>query len=136
MKKGQNNKASSRRFTLPKSKILRGKTNFDRLFANEAIVFYGRNVLLRFRIYDSQTDCKMAFIVAKKLGKAVSRNRVKRLLKETYRLNQYILFDEVLAASITFHGGLMAKTVDVKYDKVKTDVIQLLNQAKDYIQNY
>lgn len=136
MSKGRNKQASSRRYTLPKSKILRGRTHFGQLFSNEATVIYSRLVSLRFRVYNERADCKMAFIVPKKRGKAVQRNRVKRLLKEAYRLNQYMLFDEVSTAAITFHGALIAKTVDVEYEEVESNVIELLYEAQNHIQNY
>lgn len=144
MKKGRNSEGSfslslqnmegERRFTLPKSKILRGRTNFDRLFDDKAVVFNKKSVLIRFRIYVSgKTDCKMAFIVPKRLGKAVQRKQSKRHLREAYRLNQYILADEISLAACVFHGALMAKTIDAGYEPIKTNVIDLLKQTKWYI---
>ncbi len=134
MKKGPNSEASPRNFSLPKNKILRGRANFQRLFSRKAIIFQSNNVLIRFRVYfTGETDYKMAFIVPKRLGKAVKRNRVKRLLRESYRLNQFIIADEAAAASCIFHGAFMAKTVDVEYDDVKPDVIGLLNQVQEYL---
>lgn len=75
----------------------------------------------------------MAFIVPKRLGKANRRNRVKRLLKEAYRHNQYIVADTVKEALCTFHGAFLATTIDVEYDEVERNVTDLLHQAKSYI---
>lgn len=144
MKKGQNSEGSSclfsqttagnRSFTLPKSKILRGRTNFDRLFSSKAIVFKKSSVRIRFCIYNrDESDCKMAFIVPKRLGKAVYRKKMKRRLKEAYRLNQYILIDEVASAGCVFHGALMAAKINVEYDVLEPNVVNLLKQTKSYI---
>ena len=39
---------------------------------------------------------KIAFVAPKKIfKKAVDRNRIKRQMREAYRLNQYILIDEL-----------------------------------------
>lgn len=137
MKKGRSSR-SSRSFALPKSIILRGRKNFKRLFEESADVFGNANLNIRFRLYPAdEPDCKMAFIVPKRLGKAVERNRMKRLLKEAYRLNQYFLTDEVAESTVTFHGAFMAKTVEMEYDEVEVEVKSLLERVKDYIlENY
>lgn len=147
MKKGPNNEPSSRsssetaakegRFTLPKSQILRGRKNFNRLFSDKATVFKSTNVSLRFYLCRNREtpDCKMAFIVPKRLGKAVRRNRVKRQVKEAYRLNQYIIIDEVVAAGCIFHGALTAKTINAEYKVIKLNIVDLLKRVKGFIKS-
>ncbi|MBQ3452241.1 MAG: ribonuclease P protein component [Selenomonadaceae bacterium] len=73
-------------FQLSKSEIFRGKHDFNavhsrgRSFANHALVLLVVN--------DERDNGKVGFAAGKKLGGAVVRNRVKRLMREAYRLNK------------------------------------------------
>ena len=73
-------------FRLRKSEIFRGKHDFNAVhshgksFANHALVLLV--------VYDEKYNGKVGFAAGKKLGGAVIRNRVKRLMREVYRLNK------------------------------------------------
>ena len=73
-------------YKLPKGRILRRKNDFQKIhrfgksYANRYLVLY---VFTATGLED-----KVGFAAGKKLGNAVTRNRVKRLMRECYRLNQ------------------------------------------------
>lgn len=120
--------------SLPRAKILRGRKNFKRLFEQDVNIIRKSVVNLRFQVIDTDSsDCLMGFIVKRSLGKATKRNRMKRLLKEVYRYHQHLLCSTVEEIAITFHGVLMANTIDGDYANVERDVIALLTEARDQL---
>ncbi|WP_445665443.1 ribonuclease P protein component [Fodinibius sp. AD559] len=120
--------------TLPRAKILRGRKNFQRLFEQDAKTIRNTVVDLRFKILETDSSgCLMGFVVKKSLGKANKRNRMKRLLKEAYRRHQNILSEAVETADITFHGVLMAKTINANYADIEQNTIALLSKVRDQL---
>lgn len=82
---------NTKNFSLPKSRIVRTHDDFQKIyssgksFANRFLVLY---------VLPSES-LKVGFAAGKKLGNAVIRSRVKRILREAFRLNQHRLKNNV-----------------------------------------
>ncbi|MFV1885184.1 MAG: ribonuclease P protein component [Balneola sp.] len=124
---------SPRRFTLPKSHILRGRRNFQELFKSTKFI-NTPTISVRFSTYPSDKEgFKVGFISPKKIGNAVQRNRYKRLLREAYRLNKYML-SEVMADFIgSLHIVFIARHAKPDYHAVKNDMVTLLGDLRSRI---
>ena len=82
------------RFTLGVAEKLKSRKQITQLF-EEGLSLKEHPIRLRFlKIEESDSQFKVAFSVPKRNFKlAVHRNRIKRLLREVYRLNKHILID-------------------------------------------
>lgn len=115
----------SGRHTLPRAKILRGKSNFDRLF-REGNRLTASSVDLRFTaLPDATAGCLVAFVAGRKLGNAVVRNRCKRRMREAYR--QFPVSPD---SSRGLHLILIAKKSDVPYSQVDSDIRSLIDRLQ------
>ncbi len=132
MRKDLNRTDSSKSdHTLPRSKILRGRKNFQRLF-EKSTVLNSKSLQFRYRIYPEPGEgCFIGFAAPKKsIPTAVKRNRVKRLLREAYRAHQFYLQDLFLEKKIGFHGLFLAKNPDLSFTEIEDEMISLLTQTR------
>ena len=74
-------------FTFPKSRRLRLRRDFDRVFADR--VAAGNGHLVVFVCRNGLDHPRIGLSVGRRIGNAVKRNRVKRLLREAFRLEQH-----------------------------------------------
>lgn len=68
---------------LTKTSDFKAIYKIGRSYANRLVVMYSRPV---------EGETKAGFVVGRAFGKAVARNRAKRLLRESYRLNRHRVF--------------------------------------------
>lgn len=111
---------------LPRRVILRGKDSFDTLFKNGIRIAAGHIDLRYLTRQDSTPSIQVAFVVGRKTGNAVVRNRCKRLLREAYRLQQHILDPISSNRSISINMAFIVKSADLTYAKAMADVQKLL----------
>jgi len=63
--------------------VLRNKRDFDRLY-KKGVKVHGKYLVIIF-VKNGTRHNRKAFLASKKVGKAVARNRARRLMKEAYR---------------------------------------------------
>ena len=80
---------TSGRYRFPKSSRLLTKPEFDRVYQRRCKA--GDGVLLLFALDNGQPSTRIGLSVSRKVGNAVVRNRIKRLLREAFRLTQHDL---------------------------------------------
>lgn len=113
-------------YELSKSKIFRGKREFGvvynrgRSYANSRLVLY----VMR----STELEGRVGFAAGKKLGGAVVRNRIKRMLREAYRLTQHEINPEY---AIIMVGR--KKLIDAKCGDVIKAFRELCARAKIFI---
>lgn len=117
--------------TFSKHERVKNKKEMSRIFTN-GIFFYSELMSLG---YTKNTNIKedrhkIAVSVPKKLFKsAVKRNKIKRLIKESYRLNKQILYEN----TTDFYNLIFIyKSKDIEpFQAIQQNVIQLLRNIKD-----
>jgi ribonuclease P protein component len=127
------------KLTFPKKERLNSKKTIDRLFL-EGKNFSAFPLVVKYEFSPASDEHKplvqIAISVPKKKAKlAVDRNRLKRQLREAYRLNKSPLLEKVnksnqrLALFLIYNGG---ETED--YHLLETKLKVLLNKVENLIQ--
>lgn len=128
-----------KQFGLSSKERIKSKKDFDLVYSNGEYLFSSSQ---KFKaVFLSQNDCvlggiKAAFAVSKKTGTAVWRNRVKRLLRESFRRNKAELSAAVsqknLKLLIVFAPNYINQKRNPKIylKEVMPEIINLLNKIK------
>jgi len=121
-------------FSLPKKEVLRGKVSFNRLFQHGKSM-HGKVSSIRFLLYKDEAPHKlMSFIVKKKMGNSVLRNRLKRLLREVYRHHRLML-NSVIDKGYSIEAAFMVSkpsaditALNQDYETMIQRIVQIMDQ--------
>jgi ribonuclease P protein component len=85
-------------FSLAQNERVKKKSDFEKIYSAANVLFSSDRLLkVHFLCVDSEiSEIKIAAAVSKKSGKAVWRNRVKRIIKDAYRINKPFLLKSIL----------------------------------------
>jgi ribonuclease P protein component len=127
-----------KQFGLSKKERIKSKQEFELLYTSGTTI-NARSQKLKAIFFVEETNesgVKAAFVVYKKAGKAVWRNRIKRLLRVSYRLNKSILLDVCNEKNISLLVAFAVKSLNeknnntIKLSEILPDVVSLMEQIK------
>ncbi len=126
-----------KRFGLSKIERIKRKNDFSQVY-NSGKIIYSNSRKLKAIFYLGKSESnsvKVAFGISKKAGNAVWRNRLRRLLRESYRLNKEILSDLNQTLLVVFSPNSLNKKKNPKLflRDVQFDMIDLLKKLQDKI---
>ncbi|MEN8192335.1 MAG: ribonuclease P protein component [Bacteroidota bacterium] len=125
---------SQKRFGLSKLERIKKKNEFSRVYSSGKTIYSNsRKLKAIFCLGEVESKkIKVAFAISKRAGNAVWRNRLRRLLRESYRLNKEILFGCNQSFLVVFSPNAFNKkeTPKLYLKDVETDMISLLEKLR------
>lgn len=122
--------SSSTRYTFKKNERLTHKPTIDKLFQAKGSRIVAKPLSLIFAEIElpSKSACQLLISVPKKkFRRAVHRNRIKRLIRESYRLQKHILH-EALGDSKQMALGIVYISTDIpNFNAVNNAVKKLID---------
>ncbi|MCD6555555.1 MAG: ribonuclease P protein component [Bacteroidetes bacterium] len=120
---------TEKKLTFSAKEHLKSRKEISRIFTN-GIFLYSDFIILKYLPGEHQKMHKLAVSVPKRLFKsAVIRNKLKRRIRESYRLNKYILYDYSEKSKVFFNFLVIYKHKEIlPYQKIEEHLVILLNK--------
>jgi ribonuclease P protein component len=129
-----------KQFGLSSQERIKSKKEFDLVYSSGEILFSSNQKLKAVFYIEKETEqavLKAAFAVSKKAGIAVWRNRVKRLMRESFRTNKQILIplieEKKIGLLIIFFPAYIneRRNKKIHLTNVLPEVVDLMNKIKN-----
>ncbi|MBN2481848.1 MAG: ribonuclease P protein component [Bacteroidales bacterium] len=129
----------AREYTFKKKERLSNKRQIERLFnTGYTFLIHPFKIFLTVDDNPQSTPVKVLIAVSKrKFKKAADRNRIRRKIKEAYRLKKSILYDEVTGFTSCINLGIVYIGDDLNPDYyfIENKLVQCLVRLKGTISN-
>lgn len=128
-----------KQFGLSSKERIKSKKDFDLVYSNGEFLFSSSQKFKAAILIQRGCEIggiKTAFAVSKKMGTAVWRNRVKRLLRESFRLNKADLCADVLQKNLKLLIVFSPNLINQKHNskiflkEVMPEITELLNRIR------
>jgi ribonuclease P protein component len=129
----------SRLYTFGKKERLSQKKQIDRLF-NEGRTFHLSPLKVIYLSGDDSSEYPVRILIAiprRKFRNAVDRNRLRRLIRESYRLNKHLLLSFLEKAESKLDMGFIytGNDKDIAYPPIEKSMIRCLQKLQRLIQD-
>ena len=104
--------------TLKKNYEFKNVLNKGKFYKGKYVIIYIKN--------NKNNENRIGIAISKKIGKAVKRNRLKRLIRESYRMQKDILKK---GYDIVFIWNKQNDNLKVKFNEINNDIKKLFNKA-------
>ena len=104
--------------------IIKENTEFQRVLKSGK--WFGAECVVIYVLPNNKEENRIGVAVGKKAGKSVVRNRLKRLIRETYRLNEKQI---VKGIDIVIVWRSSTNIDNVNFDVVQKSLLKCLNKA-------
>ena len=111
---------------MKKTKILKKNYEFRKVIKYGD--FYSGRYISAYVLKNKNTNCFLGLAVGVKVGKAYQRNRIKRLLRENYKLLEDNIIDGYSIVFLVKKSNLNVN--DISFNNIKRDMNKILNEAK------
>ncbi len=131
-----------KQFGLSQKERIKKKKDFEKIYSSGKVVFSKNKKIKMMYLIEENSETpgiKAAFAVSKKAGNAVWRNRMKRLLRESFRLNKNILSEfyskKNLLLKLVFSPSSLNQKENkkIKLNDVINEVVEIISNIKSRI---